>query len=98
MKTLVIAILLGTTSLVSTAAVEDDLSTNARVRTALRADLGADARFIKVESYGGTVRLSGSVDSPSTSDDAFRAATDVDGVNHVMNILVPKDAPALGVD
>ena len=63
---------------------------NAKVRAALHADLGHAAHDIQVDSFGGTIQLSGTVDSRSTKDRAIQVATDVDGVNHVENVLVQK--------
>lgn len=96
---LTLAALLGSACWVVSAGVEDDLATSARVRTALRADLGLQARYIEVDSYGGTVQLTGPVDSPSAREAAIRCATDVDGVNHVINQLVPQPGfPVLAVN
>ncbi len=89
MNTLALAALLLCVSSVAAAAPSDDRATSARVRTALRTDLGFAARRIHVESYGGTVQLSGDVDSQSTSEHALLAATQVDGVNHVVDAMVP---------
>jgi osmotically-inducible protein OsmY len=72
----------------ATLAATDVPAINARVQAALQADLGSAARHIEVDSFGGTVQLSGTVDSRSTGDRAIRIAADVAGVNHVENAFV----------
>jgi osmotically-inducible protein OsmY len=86
-----LAVMLGALSGLGVAAsvsASDAPAINAKVRAALRADLGHAAKDIQVDSFGGTVQLSGTVDSRSTGDRAIRVATDVAGVNHVENALV----------
>lgn len=64
-----------------------DSALNTRVRAALHRDLGTEAQDIQVDSYGGTVQLTGSVASRSLWLDAAETATEVLGVNHVLNVL-----------
>lgn len=67
--------------------------TTAEVRTAIAARRNIDSRAIRVDSFGGTVRLSGSAPSQGQIDEAEQAAADVDGVNHVLTDITP--APQL---
>jgi osmotically-inducible protein OsmY len=60
---------------------------DAQVRSALYRDLGARARDIRVDSYGGTVQLTGVVASHSLRLGAQESAAGVNGVNHVLNVL-----------
>ncbi len=82
------ALLLCVSTVAAASPAEDDRATNARVRTALQSDLGGAARYIQVDSYGGTVQLSGAVNSRSTSERALLSAADVDGVNHVQDAMI----------
>lgn len=63
--------------------------TTAAVRTAIAARGNIDSRAIRVDSFGGTVRLSGSAPSQAQIDEAGQAAADVDGVNHVLTDITP---------
>lgn len=64
-----------------------DSALNTRVRSALYRDLGPEAQDIQVNSYGGTVQLTGSVASRSLWLDAADSAIGVSGVNHVLNVM-----------
>lgn len=64
-----------------------DSALNTRVRSALHRDLGSEAKNIQVDSYGGTVQLTGSVASRSLWLGAVDSATGVTGVNHVLNSM-----------
>lgn len=64
-----------------------DSALNTRVRSALYRDLGPGARDVQVDSYGGTVQLTGSVASRSLWLGAAESATGVSGVNHVLNVM-----------
>lgn len=87
-KFALIALLLGASTVAVAEPALDDRATNQRVRSALRADLGSAAHLIRIESYGGTVQLSGALDSRKTIERALLSASDVDGVNHVMDDMV----------
>lgn len=89
MKTLaLLTLLLGFSTGAIAGSAADDRATSQRVRSALHTDLGGAARLIRVDSYGGTVQLSGAVASRKTIDHALLSASDVDGVNHVMDAMV----------
>ena len=77
--------------LASQAMVQDaaDGVTTAEVRTAIAARRSIDSRAIHVDSFGGTVHLSGSAPSQGQIDEAEQAAADVDGVNHVLTDIAP---------
>ncbi len=83
-----VALLLGAWTVAVAEPAADDRATTQRVRSALRTDLGSAAHLIRIDSYGGTVQLSGAVDSRKTIDRALLSASDVDGVNHVMDDMV----------
>lgn len=68
-----------------------DDATTAEVRNAIAVRRGIDSRAIRVDSFGGTVRLSGFAPSQGQIDEAEKAAADVDGVNHVLTEI--KAAP-----
>lgn len=63
--------------------------TTADVRSAIAARRNIDSRAIRVESFGGTVRLTGSAPSQGQIDEAEQAAADVDGINHVLTDITP---------
>lgn len=65
-----------------------DSELNTRVRAALHRDLGSGAQDVRVDSYGGTVQLTGFVASRSIWHGAAESATGVSGVNHVLNVMV----------
>ena len=97
MKILVAAVLVSGVSFTAVAGLlADELDTNARVRLALRTDLGSAARVIRIDSHGGTVRLAGAVDSRAMIDRALLSASAVDGVNHVMDSMVSPALPGTG--
>ncbi|MBI2213137.1 MAG: BON domain-containing protein [Acidobacteria bacterium] len=58
-----------------------------KVRAALFAELGRTAMTIDVDAVDGVVTLRGSVDTPGMSELATRAASSVNGVKKVVNIL-----------
>ena len=70
-----------------------DKLTTAEVRTAIAAKRNIDSRAIQVDSYGGTVHLSGSAPSQGQIDEAVQTAADVEGVNHVLLEVVPAPHP-----
>ena len=59
----------------------------ARVKTALAGDVGLNAFKIDVDSFGNTVTLKGTVNSPETKRRAEEVARKVDGVATVRNEL-----------
>jgi osmotically-inducible protein OsmY len=71
-----------------TGAAMDDTEITARVKAAIFAEPGLETLQISVDTVGGVVSLSGSVDSPANSDRAAALAKAVDGVQSVDNRLV----------
>lgn len=63
----------------------DDSVITARVKTAFAVDKSVDAPSIKVETFEGVVRLSGSTDSQQKIDRATELAREVRGVQSVEN-------------
>jgi osmotically-inducible protein OsmY len=68
----------------------DDTEITAKVKAAIFAEPGLKTLQISVDTVKGVVTLSGSVDSPASSDRAGTLAGAVEGVNKVENHLVPK--------
>jgi hyperosmotically inducible protein len=63
-----------------------DAGLTAKVKTAIATDVGArTAAGVNVETYKGTVQLSGFVDSQDQATRAADAAKKVDGVRSVKN-------------
>lgn len=71
----------------STGEVIDDAAITTKVKTALIRDDEVEAHDIDVETYKGTVQLSGFVDSRDDIDRAEELASDVNGVKEVRNDL-----------
>lgn len=70
-----------------------DRALTAKVKTAIATDAGArTAANINVETYNGTVSLSGFVDNQEQVNRAMEAAKKVDGVRSVKNDLRIKSA------
>ena len=67
-------------------AVDDSVITG-KVKTALIADSTTKAHQIEVETYQGTVQLSGFVDTSAARSRAAELAGDVEGVKNVKNSL-----------
>lgn len=66
----------------------DDAALTAKVKTAIATDAGArTAAQINVETYKGTVQLSGFVDNQDAANRAVDAAKKVGGVKSVKNDL-----------
>jgi hyperosmotically inducible protein len=64
----------------------DDAATTAKVKTAIATDAGAKtAAAVNVETYRGTVQLTGFVDSEDQASRAVSAAKKVQGVRSVRN-------------
>jgi len=68
----------------------DDTEITAKVKAAILAEPGLKTLQISVETVKGTVTLSGSVDSTSSSDKAKALASAVSGVKEVNNQLAIK--------
>ena len=70
----------------STGEFTDDAATTAKVKTAIATDAGAKtAAAVNVETYRGTVQLTGFVDSEDQASRAVSAAKKVQGVRSVRN-------------
>jgi hyperosmotically inducible protein len=69
--------------------VMDDTEITTRVKAAIFAEPGLKTLQISVDTVQGVVTLSGSVDSPASSDLAASLASAVDGVAQVDNRLTP---------
>ncbi len=76
----------------STGEVLDDAALTARVKTALINEPGVKSTAINVETYRGTVSLSGFVDSDEMVRRAVVAAQKVGGVRSVKNDMRVKPA------
>ena len=77
----------------STGQFVDDGALTARVKTAIATEAGADkAMNVNVTTYGGTVQLSGFVDSPQVAQRAGEIARSVPGVRSVKNDLTVASA------
>lgn len=69
----------------STGEVIDDAAITTRVKTALIRDENVEARSVEVDTYKGTVQLSGFVDEREDIDRAEEIASNVSGVREVRN-------------
>lgn len=69
----------------STGQYTDDVAVTARVREALIRAPGLRSNTIQVETYRGTVQLSGFADDEDSAANAIAAARQVPGVNEVRN-------------
>jgi osmotically-inducible protein OsmY len=66
----------------------DDAAVTAKVKSAIASDVGARAAAaIDVDTYRGTVQLSGFVDNKDVADRAAKAAGKVSGVKSLKNDL-----------
>ena len=66
----------------------DDAAVTAKVKSAIASDVGARAAAaIDVDTYRGTVQLSGFVDSKDVVERATKAASKVSGVKSLKNDL-----------
>jgi osmotically-inducible protein OsmY len=66
----------------------DDAAMTAKVKSAIASDVGARAAAaIDVDTYRGTVQLSGFVDSKDVAERASKAASKVSGVKSLKNDL-----------
>lgn len=80
----------GTSKQASTGEFVDDSVITAKVKAELAKDNAVNLFKIGVETFKGTVQLSGFVDSRQTADKAGRIAAGVKGVRAVSNDLVVK--------
>lgn len=76
----------------STGEVVDDAALTARVKSALISEPGVKSTAINVETFRGTVSLSGFVDSAEMAQKAIDAAEKVQGVRSVKNDMRVKPA------
>jgi len=74
-----------------TGQVIDDAAITTRVKAAFAADPEVKATQVQVETYKGTVQLSGFVDSPDSAARAARLAREVPGVKEVRNSMSVKE-------
>ena len=80
----------------STGQTFDDAGTTARVKTALLADPNVSGMDVKVDTFRGTVQLTGFVDSPEQKRRAEEIARSADGVQFVKNDIIVKMNEAAG--
>ncbi|MGJ0485232.1 MAG: BON domain-containing protein [Methylomicrobium sp.] len=71
----------------------DDSAITAKVKTAIFNEPGLDSAEITVETYQGTVQLSGFVESQSDINRAAQLARQVEGVKSVKNDMRLKTRP-----
>ncbi len=69
----------------------DDAAITTRVKTAFAADPEVKATEVQVETFKGTVQISGFVDSPDSAARAAQLARDVPGVKQVQNSMVIRE-------
>ena len=67
-----------------------DTAISAKVKTALLGDPDVKGTDVKVETFRGTVQLSGFVDNPQSAARAADIARRVDGVLDVRNAIIVK--------
>lgn len=84
----------GTTMRESTGEYVDDTVITAKVKTALVRDSTVSALDVNVETFKGTVQLSGFVDTEEQKVQAERLAQGVAGVSSVTNSIVVKAGAA----
>jgi len=69
----------------------DDTAVTARVKTALATDPQVKATEVQVETFRGTVQLSGFVDSAESAARAAQLAREIRGVKEVRNSMVVRE-------
>ena len=74
----------------STGMVIDDSTITTKVKSALLAEKDVNSFDIKVQTFNGTVQLSGFVDSQWQIDKAVQVASSIEGVQHIKNNLIHK--------
>ncbi len=75
-----------------TGAALDDAAITTKIKTAILSESGLKVLDINVDTVGGVVTLTGTVDSQANSDKAGQIASAVSGVKQVDNHLVVKTA------
>lgn len=83
----------GTATRESTGEYVDDTATTAKVKTELIRDPVVKARQVEVETFRGTVQLSGFVDTDEQKSRAAEIARTVTGVKEVKNNITVKTTP-----
>jgi hyperosmotically inducible protein len=76
--------------------VVDDGTIAATIKAGLLDNKSTSSMQINVESYKGTVQLSGFVESQAEKDTAGKVAADVDGVKRVINSLALAPTTSMG--
>ena len=79
----------------STGEVVDDSVITAKVKASLTGDPDTKAHQINVETYRGTVQLSGFVDNAKARNHAVQIARETNGVKDVKNSLEIRQASAV---
>ena len=69
----------------------DDAAITTQVKTAFATDPTVNATDVQVETYKGTVQLSGFVESPESATRAAQLAKGVPGVKEVRNSMVVRE-------
>jgi hyperosmotically inducible protein len=80
----------GTATRQSTGEYIDDTTITTRVKAALVGDDTVRARDVQVETFRGTVQLSGFVDNAEQKDRAAQVAKGIAGVREVQNNIMVK--------
>jgi osmotically-inducible protein OsmY len=80
----------GTATRESTGEYVDDASITTKVKSAFIADKIVKAGQIEIETFKGTVQLSGFVDTPEIKERAEKLAANVRGVRKVVNNIIVK--------
>ena len=82
----------------STGQTFDDAGTTARVKSALLDDSQVSGMDVKVDTFRGTVQLTGFVDTPQQKQRAEEIARSADGVQFVKNDIMVKMNEAAGAE
>ncbi|MFC0250965.1 BON domain-containing protein [Massilia consociata] len=69
----------------------DDAAITTRIKAAFATDPEVKAHDVQVETYKGTVQLSGFVESPESAARAAQIARGIPGVREVRNAMVAKE-------
>lgn len=80
----------GTATRQSTGEYVDDATITTKVKTAFISDKIVKAGQIEIETFKGTVQLSGFVDTPEMKERAATIAANVRGVRKVVNNIIVK--------
>lgn len=80
----------GTSNSTSTGEYIDDRAISTKVKTALHTDDEVSGFQVNVETFKGTVQLSGFVDNTAQAERAEEIARSVDGVEDVINNITVK--------